>query len=181
MDIVIDRKGRIWCAAWNSVYEDGPAGWNQFTGIGEGSHLVLALDSVGNVWCGGGDSDINYYDSLGWHLEQYFDQGIKGTATALTVSHDGTIWVGTGGCNLGHRVNGMWSLVGPNLFPWSLSGIAVSNDTVWVTARSLFRGIGSTWTQFKASDGLADDNPISAAFDRWNHLWIGHPGGRLWY
>ncbi|MGA7162202.1 MAG: two-component regulator propeller domain-containing protein [Bacteroidota bacterium] len=179
-DVLVDKKGWLWCAAWNSVYEDGSAGWNQFTnGIGEGNHLVLALDSIGNVWCGGGDSDISYHDSLGWHLEQFFEQGISGTVSALTVASDGTVWAGTSGCNLGHRLNGTWLLSGKTPFPWYLTGIAVSNDTVWVAARSLFRGVGSSWMQFTVSDGLADNNPISATFDRWGQLWIGHPGGRL--
>ena len=160
-DVVVDKTGSLWCAAWNGVYRHGPTGWTYFTdGIGEGNHLALALDSVGNVWCGGGDDDISYYDSLGWHLEQFFDGGIRGDVTALTASKDGSVWVGTSQCYLGRRQNGVWSLARSDLFPWYVTGIAVNNDTVWVSARSLFRGIGSSWTQLHTSDGLADDIPI---------------------
>ena len=179
-DVVVDRNGSLWCAAWQGVYRYGPTGWEKFTyQIGEGNHIVIALDSAGRIWCGGGDSNINYYDSLGWHLEQYFQEGITGTAMALTTAEDGALWVGTSDGYLGRRSNGLWSLGRSTVFPSPVTGIAVRNDTVWVAANSLFRGIGSSWTQFKASDGLADDNPTSATFDRWGQLWIGHPGGRV--
>ncbi len=176
-DVLVDRRGSLWCSSWDGVHRLTPSGWTLFASDdGDG---VLAQDSSGNIWYGAGDSYVSYYDSLGWHVEGLYGAGIKSYVTALTVAPDGTIWVGTTGICLGRRSKGSWSLVKSGIFSWYITGIAVRNDTVWVADRSLFRGVGSSWTQLTTADGLADSVALTVTFDRWGRLWVGHPNGYL--
>lgn len=179
-DILVDRMGRLWGSTSSAVYQDAPNGWTQFIyGIGEGNHLVVAEDSAANIWCGA-DGSLSYYDTLGWHMVEFYQLlGPGGNVTSITAAEDSSIWFGTSTWCLGHQPHGGQLIGWTNLVAAPPTGIAVRHDTVWVAANGLFRGIGNSWTQLATSDGLADSIAVSAAFDRWGQLWIGHRSGRL--
>ncbi|RME45232.1 MAG: hypothetical protein D6791_11270, partial [Chloroflexi bacterium] len=147
-DIEVDHAGQVWISTVNgvSVYDNG--NWTVYTEFN--SPLVsndagaMAVDGQGRVWISHQERGEFTMFDGEWHT-----YSIDGTIQSLAVRpEDGKVWAATS------------RLCDP-------TGTCRGGG-VWVFD-------GSTWRQqYRAADGIADDEVHSIAFGADGRIWLGH-------
>ncbi len=94
--LAADEAGGIWVASDNGVFRwDGVRwqGWASAQGA-PSSEVFSFLARDGAMWMAGHSGLIDRWDARGWR--NFRPKGLTGDALAMTMSEDGSLWIGTG-------------------------------------------------------------------------------------
>ncbi|MEH6616315.1 MAG: two-component regulator propeller domain-containing protein [Porticoccus sp.] len=171
----VDAEGNVWFGTEGGVSRfDGESwvSWNHGDGIGASN--IENLPSSKNTGLG---------------TRSRHDLGVltAGQTTynpnyvfSLIVAEDNTVWVGTWGAGVSHRVGDAWENYSTND---GLAGNIVysilqdSQGTFWFgTNKGLSRYDGKTWQNLNVHDGLVNNDVYAVAEDPSGNIWIGTKG-----
>jgi ligand-binding sensor domain-containing protein len=172
-DIIQDRKGNIWIAAFDGVFRyDGKSFTNITSKVSSAPFFSVLEDSKGNLWFGSIGSGVFLYDGKSFKNFTARDGLAGNEATCIYEDKTGNIWCGTsrydGKSFRNYRMNG-----GVN------SIIEDKTGKLWFATRgNTFVYDGKTFTVF-THDGKPFTNVRSIIEDKKGNIWLGGIDG-LW-
>jgi hypothetical protein len=185
-NIIQDRKGNIWIAAFDGIFRyDGKSFTNITSKVSSARFFSVLEDRKGNLWFGSIGSGVYYYDGK---LFRNFTtkEGLAGNdVTCIYEDKTGHIWFGTGGGASrydGKSFRNYKMNAGFRALPDDDDVNSIIEDKtgrVWFcTSGSTFVYDGKTFTVF-THDGKPFMNVRTIIEDKKGNIWIGGHDG-LW-
>jgi len=182
-----DRQGNLWLG----TYSDGLVRLqprnirvlNSAAGLPNRSAVCLAFNPRGHVWIGFDRAGL-YEGSAGSFAHTETPPNLQNLVSALCVSSNSGLWVGTPGAGL-YCIENQKCLhltTADGLSDNKILALAAdSEDAVWVgTAARLHRIANGAMTSFGASEGLPDQ-PVTAILPARNGgVWLGFNNGAVY-
>jgi signal transduction histidine kinase/streptogramin lyase len=183
-----DREGNIWVGTNNGgLNRLKPRALRRFgraDGLPGENIVPIAQDAQGDIWIGMTCGGLVRYDPAAGTFTTVAD--LKGTPSSciwsLLPARDGSVWLGTWGGGLTHRVDG-----GLTTYTRANSGLvddavlALYEDrggAIWIgTLAGLSRLKDGAFQSWRARDGLVADDVHFITEDRQGAIWIGTSGG----
>jgi hypothetical protein len=134
---------------------------------------TLVVDNDGHVWAAG-DEGLAEFDGNSWQTHTI---PLSDTLRALAVDRgSGAIWLGDGDGAEGHvaRYSGSWQMAGrfdAPVMALAVDGMGRAWAGTWGLGAYRQDGAGG-WVRYRAADGLASDNVLSAAATE-DGVWFG--------
>jgi ligand-binding sensor domain-containing protein len=177
-NIIQDRKGNIWIAAFDGIFRyDGKSFTNITSKVISARFFSVLEDRKGNFWFGSTGSGVYYYDGKSFTNFTTRDGLARNSVTCIYEDKTGNVWFGAS------RYDG-------KSFRNFTTKDGLSNNDVnsiiedktgkfWFATRSdTFVYDGKTFTVF-THDGKPFTNVRSMIEDKKGNIWLGGPGG-LW-
>jgi ligand-binding sensor domain-containing protein len=176
-NIIQDRKGNIWIAAFDGIFRyDGKSFTNITSKVSSARFFSVLEDSKGNFWFGSIGSGLYYYD--GKSFQNFTNrEGLAGNGvTCIYEDKTGNIWFGAEG--------GASCYDGKSFRNYTMNGgvnsiIEDKTGKFWFATRgNTFVYDGKTFTVF-THKGKPFTNVRSIIEDKKGNIWLGGPDG-LW-
>lgn len=193
-NIIQDRKGNIWMAAFDGVFKyDGKYFTNITSKVSSARFFSIAEDRKGNLWFGSVGSGVFYYDGKSFRNFTTRDGLLNNGSSSIYEDSKGNIWFGVlGGVSRydGRHFrnyildgNAMYEhMTGDALPKKQLFGVnTIIEDKkggFWLGTNGVFRYDGKSFTAF-TRNGKPFKNVRSIIEDKKGNIWIGGADG-LW-
>ena len=176
-NIIQDRKGNIWIAAFDGIFRyDGESFTNITSKVSSARFFSILEDSKGNFWFGSIGSGVYYYDGKSFTNFTTGDGLINNRVSCIYEDKTGNIWFGT--------EDGASSYDGKSFRSYRLNGgvnsiIEDKTGKFWfATTGNTFVYDGKAFTVF-THDGKPFKNVRSIIEDKKGNTWLGGSDG-LW-
>jgi ligand-binding sensor domain-containing protein len=194
-NIIQDRKGNIWIAAFDGVFRyDGKSFTNITSKVSSARFFSVLADRKGNLWFGSIGSGVYYYDGKSFQNFTTREGLLNNEVTSIYEDKAGNIWFGVSGgasCYDGksfrnYIIDGdamnedRTGKTFPNRRPYEVTSI-IENKTgkFWFATRgNTFVYSGKTFTVF-SHNGKPFKNVRSIIEDKKGNIWLGGNDG-LW-
>jgi ligand-binding sensor domain-containing protein len=191
LNIIADRRGRIWAGCWRmhssggGLFRFDGTSWKSFghaDGMPGMEILKVFEDSRGWIWVGtyefGRGAGVGCYDGASWRSYSRPDGLIDDCVYSMFEDPDGNMWFGTvGGVSVFDPKKGKWyplstldGLVNDRVY-----GMAIdSRQKMWFgTEGGVSRYDGTNWKSFTKEDGLVENLVRAILEDRDGNIWFG--------
>src|ERR1700722_11544021 len=177
-NIIQDRKGNIWIAAFDGIFRyDGKSFINITGKVTSARFFSILEDRKGNFWLGSIGSGVYYYDGKSFQNYTTGDGLAGNSVNAIYEDRTGNIWVGASRYdgNSFRNFTAKDGLTNRNVN----SIIEDKTGKLWfATTGNTFVYDGKTFFVF-AHDGKPFTNVRSIIEDKTGNIWLGGPEG-LW-
>jgi ligand-binding sensor domain-containing protein len=194
-NIVQDRKGNIWIAAFDGIFRyNGKSFTNITSKVSSARFFSVLEDRKGNFWFGSIGSGVYYYDGKSFQNFTTSEGLLNNEVTSIYEDKKGNIWFGvSGGASCydgesfrnyiidGNAMNEDWTgKTFSNRRPYEVNSIIEDNKgKFWFATRgNTFAYDGKTFTVFTHED-KPFKNVRSIIEDKKGNIWLGGPDG-LW-
>lgn len=191
LNIIADRRGRIWAGCWRmhssggGLYRSEGTSWRAFghaDGMPGMEILKVFEDSRGWIWVGtyefGRGAGVGCYDGASWRSYSRSDGLIDDCVYSMFEDPDGDMWFGTvGGVSVFDLKKGKWyplttldGLVNDRVYCMAID----SRQKMWFgTEGGVSRYDGKNWKSFTKEDGLVENLVRAILEDREGNIWFG--------
>jgi ligand-binding sensor domain-containing protein len=193
-NIIQDRKGNIWMAAFDGVFKYDGKYFTDITGkVSSARFFSILEDSKGNFWFGSVGSGVYYYNGKSFRLFTTSDGLLDNGAGSIYEDSKGHIWFGgSGGASRYDGISFHHYILNGNAMYEDLTGKALPKKQLygigpimedkkggyWFGTNGIFRYDGRTFTPFN-HNGKPFKNVRSIIEDKKGNIWIGGADG-LW-
>jgi ligand-binding sensor domain-containing protein len=191
LNIIADRRGRIWAGCWRmhssggGLFRFDGTSWKSFghaDGMPGMEILKVFEDSRGWIWVGtyefGRGAGVGCYDGASWRSYSRPDGLIDDCVYSMFEDPDANMWFGTvGGVSVFDPKKRKWyplstldGLVNDRVY-----GMAIdSRQKMWFgTEGGVSRYDGTNWKSFTKEDGLVENLVRAILEDRDGNIWFG--------
>jgi hypothetical protein len=181
--IAVDADGSVWINTDRGIFRFDGEAWTVYTaadGLADNDVFDIAVAPEGGLWAWTGHR-VSHFDGEAW-TTYAIDDRVAGryTGSAMAVTPDGTLWIGTADCGFAHFDGQTWTTyaIGDGPAPYGDVSIAVASDgTMWVgSGGSTCHFDGQTWTTYALDSQAAlrgyYPSVRALAVDAQDRVWI---------